>query len=224
MKPSSKDGRVLIGTAIGLGAIVAMLAGCQKSDQDVNAINTQLSTLRAKVDEQTQQMALSHQTLQQHEMVVSRFEYTEFDPTHVRYFSLNNGIINLMGQLVQVKPLPEGKGSALTLRIANNGALTVLNPGFMVQWGSAMPVGSNVSQEQVQQWRKELRTSEFRGQMQLIPGDWTEITLSLGGVLPEQLHYLRLTTLMDQVEFGGALVAAPASTPAPMQGSATAHP
>lgn len=223
MKPSFTDRRTLVGIA--LGVVAVMLAGCHTSDQEVDALNAQLSTLRTKVDEQTRLIEQSQKALIQHDMVVSRFEYTEFDPARMRYFSLNNGVINLMGQVAQVKPLPDGKGSALTLRVANNGSLTVFNPGFMVQWGTAMPTGDKVSPEQIQQWRKELRTSEFRGQMQLIPGNWIEITLSLNGVQPEQLHYLRLTTLMDQVEFGGALAAAPApaSAPATTQGSAPAQ-
>lgn len=221
--PSPKARRVLVSLVASVGLATTALTGCQKSDTDTAA---QLTELRAKAETQTRQNDTVNQALLQHDTVISRFEYTEFDPAKVRYFSLNNGVVSLIGQLVQVKPLPDGKGSAVTLRIANNAGLTVFNPGFMAQWGDAMPGGKAISAEQVQQWRKGLHTSEFRGQMQLIPGNWTEMTLTLDGVLPEQLHFLRLTMLMDQVEFGGALVAAPAenapnvSTPTPAPQSA----
>lgn len=222
--PSPKASRVLVSLLIGAGLTAAALTGCQKSDTDTTA---QVTELRNKVEAQAHQIDTVNQALLQHDTVVSRFEYTEFDPARVRYFSLNNGVVSLIGQLVQVKPLPDGKGSAVTLRIANNASLTVFNPGFMAQWGSAMPDGKDVTAEQIQQWRKGLHTSEFRGQMQLVPGNWTEITLTLDGVAPEQLHFLRLNMLMDQVAFGGALVAAPAgdaaNAPAPAVQPTPAH-
>ncbi|WP_414502381.1 hypothetical protein [Zymobacter sp. IVIA_5232.4 C2] len=225
MMSSSKSVRALMGVMMGAGMVAVSLAGCQKTDTD--ALNAQVAELRSRVDMQARQMDMDRQALLQHDIVVSRFEYTEFDPAQVRYFSLNNGVVSLIGQLIQVKPLPDGKGSALTLRVANNGSVAVFNPGFMAQWGPTMPVGDKIAPEQVQQWRKALHSSEFRGQLQLAPGNWTEITLSLDGVLPEQLHYLRLTMLMDQVAFGGALAAVPAAPqaqmPAPAQGSAPAH-
>lgn len=222
---SSKSVRVLMGVVVGAGAVAAALTGCQKSDTEMNALNAQLTELRNRVDMQGRQMDLDRQAVLQHEMVVSRFEYTEFDPSRVRYFSLNNGVVSFIGQLVQVAPLPDGKGSALTLRLVNNGSVPVFNPGFLAQWGEEMPAGDKVTPEQTLQWRKALHSSEFRGQLQLAPGNWTEITLSLEGVMPQQLHFLRLTMLMDQVGFGGALVAVPADTQAhaPAQGSVPAH-
>lgn len=225
MMLSSKSVRALMGVVMGAGAAAISLAGCQKTDSDMSALSTQIAELRSRVDTQAHQIDMDRQALLQHEMVVSRFEYTEFDPTQVRYFSLNNGVVSLIGQLVQVKPLPDGRGSALTLRVANNGSVALFNPGFIAQWGDAMPMANKATPEQMQQWRKALHSSEFRGQLQLAPGNWTEITLSLDGVLPEQLHYLRLTMLMDQVAFGGALIAAPADTQghAPAQGNVPAH-
>ena len=110
----------------------------------------------------------------------------------------------------------------MTLLSAHNGSIAVENPGLMGQWGEEMPAGNNVTPDQVQQWRTTLHSSEFRGQLQLVPGNWTEITLNLDGILPEQLHFLRLTMLMDQVAFGGALTVVPAdaASHAPAQGSA----
>lgn len=222
---SSKSVRVLMGLVVGAGAVAAVLTGCQKSDTEMNALHTQLTELRNRVDTQARQMDMDRQALLQHEMVVSRFEYTEFDPARVRYFSLNNGIVSLIGQLVQVAPLPNGKGSALTLRVVNNGSVPVFNPGFLAQWGDMMPASDKATLEQTQQWRKALHSSEFRGQLQLAPGNWTEMTLSLEGVMPEQLHFLRLTMLMDQVGFGGALAVVPADAQAhaPAQGNVPAH-
>ena len=221
---SAKNVRALMGALIGVGAVAISLTGCQKNDADTKALSAQVAELSNKVDAQAHQMDMDRQALLQHDMVVSRFEYTELDPTRVRYFSLNNGIVSLIGQITQVKPLPNGKGTALTLRIVNNGSIAVLNPGFMGQWGEAMPAGNNVTPEQVQQWRTALHSSEFRGQLQLVPGNWTEITLNLDGIVPEQLHFLRLTMLMDQVAFGGALTVVPADAAAhaTAQGSAPA--
>lgn len=224
MMSSTQSVRTLVGAIIGVGAMAMSLAGCQKNDADTKALSAQIAELHSKVDAQAHQTDMNRQALLQHDMVVSRFEYTELDPARARYFSLNNGIVSLIGQITQVKPLPNGKGSALTLRIANNGSIAVLNPGLMGQWGEAMPAGDKVTPEQAQQWRTALHSSEFRGQLLLVPGNWTEITLNLDGTVPEHLHFLRLTMLMDQVTFGGALAVAPADAAAhiPAQGSAAA--
>lgn len=218
-------GKTLMGAAVGVSLIMTALTGCQKTDQNGDALSKQVDALRMRVDTQARQLDLANQALLQHEMVLSRFEYTEFDPSAVRYFSLNNGVVSLIGQLVQVNPLADGKGSAVTLRLVNNGSVTVYNPGFMAQWGDAMPSGDKITAEDRQQWQKALYTSEFRGQMQLAPNDWTEITLSLNDVAPQQLHYMKLSMLMDQVQFDGGLMVAPARpSQTTVPAAAPAHP
>ena len=202
------------GGIIGVGMAITALTGCHQTDQ-----SKQLDELRTRVNNQSHQLDIINQALLRQDAVVSRFEFTEFDPTAVRYFSLNNGVMSLIGQVVQIKPQAEGKGSAITLRIVNSGSVTVFNPGFMAQWGSAMPIGDKVTVDELQQWRKTLRSSEFRGQMRLAPNDWTEITLPFKEVAPDQLHYVKFSMLMDQVQFEGALT--PART---VQQSAPVHP
>lgn len=205
------------GTALGLSALA--LTGCQQDTKGMDELHTQVKALQEKVDQQEQLVVRLANNYIRLQGVASKFEYTEFDPQHVRYFILNNGIVSLLGQVVSVQPQEKG-GAAVTLRFANSNSVAVANPGFAITWGPSLPQGDKVSPEQAKAWQDNLHSTAFDGQLVLRPGEWSEVTFNLPDVPADKLGYMRLALTMDHIQFAGP---APARTAAPANATAPAH-
>lgn len=206
------------GTALGLSALA--LTGCQQSAKGVDELNNQVKALQEKVDQQEQLVVRLANNYVRLQGVASKFEYTEFDPQHVRYFILNNGIVSLLGQVVSIQP--RNKGAAVTLRFANSNSVAIANPGFAITWGPSLPQGDKVSPEQAKAWQDNLHATAFDGQLVLRPGEWSEVTFNLPDVPADKLGYMRLALNMDHIQFGGPAPAR-AAAPAPANTAAPAH-
>lgn len=192
-----------------VGALVimlgVMLAGCDtRQNAEVSAKleemqeeqKSQIKRL-ADVEEQQKQIVLNQETiakaLQKIDKKQMSLEYTEFDPTRTRYFILNNVSLALAGKMVSITPT-EG-GSVVRLSLVNLLSVPVSNIGFHVTWGGAKPANG---QEEAR-WQQLLFSHDMNSDLLLLPGQWQDVNLTLKGISPNNLRYIKMSIDMEKI-------------------------
>ncbi|EBE1550231.1 DUF3251 domain-containing protein [Salmonella enterica subsp. salamae] len=123
------------------------------------------------------------------------FDYTELDPSQTHYFIINNGNIGLAGRILSIEPIDDG--SVIHLDLVNLLSIPVSNLAFNMTWGAKKPsVAKNLPR-----WRQLLLSTEMDSTIELLPGTWTNVTLTLKGVSPNNLKYLKIGINMKNVIF-----------------------
>lgn len=123
------------------------------------------------------------------------FDYTELDPSQTRYFIINNGNIGLAGRILSIEPIDDG--SVIHLDLVNLISIPVTNIGFNMTWGTKKP--ANV--KEIPQWQKLLLSTQMDSTLELLPGRWTNVNLTLKGVSPNNLKYLKVGINMKNIIF-----------------------
>lgn len=182
-----------------------MLTGCDPR-QDNSAIN-ELKQQQEKLQQQVAQLEKQQKGLSQSTQAVvsaintldqrqQALNYTEFDPTQTRYFILNNSSVALAGEVLSISPVNDG--SVIHIALVNLLSTPVANVGFDMTWGKEKPH----DKKELTRWQQMLYSTPMKSNFELMPGQWKNIDLTLKGVSPNHLKYLKMSILMDNVIYG----------------------
>ncbi|EAA6276919.1 DUF3251 domain-containing protein [Salmonella enterica subsp. enterica serovar Telhashomer] len=123
------------------------------------------------------------------------FDYTELDPSQTHYFIINNGNIGLAGRILSIEPIDNG--SVIHLDLVNLLSIPVSNLAFNMTWGTKKPSEA----KDLPRWKQLLLNTKMDSTIELLPGAWTNVTLTLKGVSPNNLKYLKIGIDMENVIF-----------------------
>ncbi len=181
------------------------LSGCdrQLGSSSIDDLSQQYQSHQKKLE----QLEKQQQTLAQNEQALARAishldareqasNYTELDPTQTRFFVLNNGSIGLAGRIQSITPTTDG--SIIHISLVNLLSVPVANIGFHMTWGSEKPK----EKEALIRWQQLLFSTKMGSEIELSPGKWKDIDLTLKGVSPNNLKYLKMSLNMDNLIFG----------------------
>ncbi|GCY88964.1 hypothetical protein HmCmsJML165_03025 [Escherichia coli] len=69
--------------------------------------------------------------------------------------------------------------------------------GFYATWGGEKPTDINA----LAKWQQLLFSTSMNSSLKLLPGQWQDINLTLKGVSPNNLKYLKLAINMANIQF-----------------------
>ncbi|EAM1840360.1 DUF3251 domain-containing protein [Salmonella enterica] len=176
----------------------------QQKEQEtkINLLEKQQKEQEAKINLLEKQQATVINTTQKVAEVVGRierkqrlFDYTELDPSQTRYFIINNGNIGLAGRILSIEPIDDG--SVIHLDLVSLLSIPVSNLAFNMTWGTKKPSEA----KDLPRWRQLLLNTKMDSTIELLPGTWTNVTLTLKGVSPNNLKYLKIGINMENVIF-----------------------
>ncbi|EBZ2638009.1 DUF3251 domain-containing protein [Salmonella enterica subsp. enterica serovar Agama] len=176
----------------------------QQKEQEtkINLLEKQQKEQEAKINLLEKQQTTLINTTQKVAEVVGRverkqrlFDYTELDPSQTRYFIINNGNIGLAGRILSIEPIDDG--SVIHLDLVNLLSIPVSNLAFNMTWGTKKPSEA----KDLPRWRQLLLNTKMDSTIELLPGAWTNVTLTLKGVSPNNLKYLKIGINMENVIF-----------------------
>lgn len=187
-----------------ISALTLMMSGCDNSID-----KTLLKQLQEKqVEQQNKIDTLTKQqiTLVNHTKTIATavsnldknqkfLTYTELDPSKTRFFILNNGSVAMAGRVESISPTSDG--SVINISLVNLLSVPVANIGFNTAWGTEKPADA----KELARWRKLLFSTSINSSLELTPGKWTNIDLTLKGVSPNNLKYLRMGINMEKITF-----------------------
>ncbi|ECT4600982.1 hypothetical protein F2194_24640, partial [Salmonella enterica] len=159
----------------------------QQKEQEtkINLLEKQQKEQEAKMNLLEKQQATVFNTTQKVAEVVGRierkqrlFDYTELDPSQTRYFIINNGNIGLAGRILSIEPIDDG--SVIHLDLVNLLSIPVSNLAFNMTWGTKKPSEA----KDLPRWKQLLLNTKMDSTIELLPGTWTNVTLTLKGVSP----------------------------------------
>ncbi|HAP3739886.1 TPA: DUF3251 domain-containing protein [Escherichia coli] len=123
------------------------------------------------------------------------FVFTEFNPAQTKYFILNNGSVGLAGRVLAIDAVENG--SVIRISLVNLLSVPVSNIGFQATWGNERPTDAKA----LAKWQQLLFNTTMNSTLQLMPGQWQDINLTLKGVSPNNLKYLKLSINMANLQF-----------------------
>ncbi|EJB7177310.1 DUF3251 domain-containing protein [Salmonella enterica] len=176
----------------------------QQKEQEtkINLLEKQQKEQEAKINLLEKQQTTVINTTQKVAEVVGRverkqrlFDYTELDPSQTRYFIINNGNIGLAGRILSIEPIDDG--SVIHLDLVNLLSIPVSNLAFNMTWGTKKPSEA----KDLPRWKQLLLNTKMDSTIELLPGTWTNVTLTLKGVSPNNLKYLKIGIHMENVIF-----------------------
>ncbi|EKT1375747.1 DUF3251 domain-containing protein [Salmonella enterica] len=176
----------------------------QQKEQEtkINLLEKQQKEQEAKINLLEKQQTTVINTTQKVAEVVGRverkqrlFDYTELDPSQTRYFIINNGNIGLAGRILSIEPIDDG--SVIHLDLVNLLSIPVSNLTFNMTWGTKKPSEA----KDLPRWKQLLLNTKMDSTIELLPGTWTNVTLTLKGVSPNNLKYLKIGINMENVIF-----------------------
>ncbi|EBW7157112.1 hypothetical protein DQC69_00010 [Salmonella enterica subsp. enterica serovar London] len=176
----------------------------QQKEQEtkINLLEKQQKEQEAKINLLEKQQATIINTTKKVAEVVGRverkqrlFDYTELDPSQTHYFILNNGNIGLAGRILSIEPIDNG--SVIHLDLVNLLSIPVSNLAFNMTWGTKKPSEA----KDLPRWKQLLLNTKMDSTIELLPGAWTNVTLTLKGVSPNNLKYLKIGIDMENVIF-----------------------
>lgn len=176
----------------------------QQKEQEtkINLLEKQQKEQEAKINLLEKQQTTVINTTQKVAEVVGRverkqrlFDYTELDPSQTRYFIINNGNIGLAGRILSIEPIDDG--SVIHLDLVNLLSIPVSNLAFNMTWGTKKPSEA----KDLPRWKQLLLNTKMDSTIELLPGTWTNVTLTLKGVSPNNLKYLKIGIDMENVIF-----------------------
>lgn len=83
------------------------------------------------------------------------------------------------------------------ISLVNLLSVPVSNIGFNVTWGGEKPMDIKA----LPQWQQLLFNTLMNSHLVLLPGEWKDITLTLQGVSPNNLKYLKISIDMNNIQF-----------------------
>ncbi|EAP6544210.1 DUF3251 domain-containing protein [Salmonella enterica] len=176
----------------------------QQKEQEtkINLLEKQQKEQVEKINLLEKQQATVINTTQKIAEVVGRverkqrlFDYTELDPSQTHYFIINNGNIGLAGRILSIEPIDNG--SVIHLDLVNLLSIPVSNLAFNMTWGTKKPSEA----KDLPRWKQLLLNTKMDSTIELLPGAWTNVTLTLKGVSPNNLKYLKIGINMENVIF-----------------------
>ncbi|EBY5611475.1 DUF3251 domain-containing protein [Salmonella enterica] len=174
----------------------------KEQETKINLLEKQQKEQEAKINLLEKQQTTVINTTQKVAEVVGRierkqrlFDYTELDPSQTRYFIINNGNIGLAGRILSIEPIDDG--SVIHLDLVNLLSIPVSNLAFNMTWGTKKPSEA----KDLPRWKQLLLNTKMDSTIELLPGTWTNVTLTLKGVSPNNLKYLKIGINMENVIF-----------------------
>lgn len=195
-------------------SLVCALSGCdyRESNKQVDELRQQQEKLSARIDLFEQQKARLELIEKRQALIINStrtlttilneikkqqdtFVFTEFNPSQTKYFILNNGSVGLAGRVLSIDATDNG--SIIHMSLVNLLSIPVANIGFHATWGGEKPTDPNAFAK----WQQLLFSTSMNSTLKLLPGQWQDINLTLKGVSPNNLKYLKLAINMDSIQF-----------------------
>lgn len=88
-------------------------------------------------------------------------------------------------------------GSVIHISLVNLLSTPISNIGFNATWGGEKPVDA----KEFARWQQLLFNTSMKSTLKLLPGQWQDINLTLKGVSPNNLGYLKLAINMENIQF-----------------------
>jgi hypothetical protein len=184
---------------------VALSLGCGKSrtDHEVARLRSEVEQLGARVQSlETEVKELKDGSGNhagdvfelQAELNDLKSKSAELSPGEEGYSILRTNGVQFMIGLERVMPLADGQ--RIVLRVGNPHAVTYRNPKFTVKWGKRMNLSSG---DTLLEWARLLRTKEQTVLVDLRPGAWTDVTLTVAPATNEEVGYLQVDMETDQI-------------------------
>lgn len=188
-------------------SLIFILVGCDRQTDThiVDELKLQQQRQQKKIEQLEQLQLTLAKNEQRVAMVINEIAtrqqaltYTELDPSQTRYFMLNTHAIGLAGKILSVAPINDG--SVIHISLVNLSSIPLTNIGFQMAWGNAKPK----DEKDLARWNQLLFSTSLDSDIELLPGQWKDINLSLKGVSPNNLKYLKMSLNMDNIIFGSA--------------------
>ncbi|EFL4495203.1 DUF3251 domain-containing protein [Escherichia fergusonii] len=196
-------------------SLVCTLTGCDYVDKikRIDELQLQQEKLSARLDLIEKQQATNFSTVDKQQTLLinstkaltqivkdiksqqDTFVFTEFNPTQTKYFILNNGSVGLAGRVLAIDAVENG--SVIRISLVNLLSVPVSNIGFHATWGNERPTDTKA----LAKWQQLLFNTTMNSTLQLTPGQWQDINLTLKGVSPNNLKYLKLSINMANIQF-----------------------
>ncbi|MBS5156848.1 MAG: DUF3251 domain-containing protein [Escherichia coli] len=205
-------------TGVMAASTMLVLSGCDYVEKTkvVDELTKQQEEQKARIDQLEKQLEQQHKkigtiekqnisvinstkTLAQVVKEIKRqqdyFVFTEFNPAQTKYFILNNGSVGLAGRILSIEA--SENGSVIHMSLVNLLSVPVSNIGFHATWGGEKPT----VQKEYAKWQQLLFSTTMNSTLKLLPGQWQDINLTLKGVSPNNLKYLKLAINMQNINF-----------------------
>ena len=205
-------------TGVMAASTMLVLSGCDYVEKTkvVDELTKQQEEQKARIDQLEKQLEQQHKkigtiekqnisvinstkTLAQVVKEIKRqqdyFASTEFNPVQTKYFILNNGSVGLAGRILSIEA--SENGSVIHMSLVNLLSVPVSNIGFHATWGGEKPI----DQKEYAKWQQLLFSTTVNSTLKLLPGQWQDINLTLKGVSPNNLKYLKLAINMQNINF-----------------------
>ncbi|MBY7188533.1 DUF3251 domain-containing protein [Escherichia ruysiae] len=205
-------------TGVMAASTMLVLSGCDYVEKTkvVDELTKQQEEQKARIDQLEKQLEQQHKkigtiekqnisvinstkTLAQVVKEIKRqqdyFVFTEFNPAQTKYFILNNGSVGLAGRILSIEA--SENGSVIHMSLVNLLSVPVSNIGFHATWGGEKPT----DQKEYAKWQQLLFSTTMNSTLKLLPGQWQDINLTLKGVSPNNLKYLKLAINMQNINF-----------------------
>ncbi|CAQ91067.1 DUF3251 domain-containing protein [Escherichia fergusonii] len=196
-------------------SLMGTLTGCDYVDKikRIDELQLQQEKLSARLDIIEKQQTTSFSTVDKQQTLLinstkaltqivkdiksqqDTFVFTEFNPTQTKYFILNNGSVGLAGRVLAIDAVENG--SVIRISLVNLLSVPVSNIGFHATWGNERPTDTKA----LAKWQQLLFNTTMNSTLQLTPGQWQDINLTLKGVSPNNLKYLKLSINMANIQF-----------------------
>lgn len=189
-------------------SLIIISSGCdQKTNSHfVNELQQQQKKI-AQLEEQQARLVKNDQLIAN---VISKLDekqqaltYTEFDPSQTPYFILSNGAIALAGHVLSIDAVNDG--SVIHISLVNLLSIPLSNLQFQMTWGNEKPQ----EKKDLNRWQQLLFSKNIGSTIQLLPGQWKNIDLTLKGISPNNLKYLKMSLTLDDAIFGNTSTTKP---------------
>lgn len=196
-------------------SLMGTLTGCDYVDKikRIDELQLQQEKLSARLDLIEKQQATNFSTVDKQQTLLinstkaltqivkdiksqqDTFVFTEFNPAQTKYFILNNGSVGLAGRVLSIDATENG--SVIRISLVNLLSIPVSNIGFHATWGGEKPTDVQAYAK----WQQLLFSTSMNSTLTLLPGQWQDINLTLKGVSPNNLKYLKLAINMANIQF-----------------------
>lgn len=189
-------------------AAMLLISACSSSNQENYALSMKINDLESKISDQKDEISSLQANISKLTSDIAiinlkddSHKYAILDPSSMDGFQrIDTSIASLTVTLKDVRSLADG--SRVVLTIGNITNATINGVKLTVDYGSRQPKYSNEDKdyyEKFNKWSASLSHKEADLTDALYPGAWNVVEVSLPGVKPESLGFIKLTADANQI-------------------------
>lgn len=190
-----------------LALIACLILGLTACDQTPLA---KIPSLEKSVEDQSTRIEELEKKLKEAELQISfliqlergrdSYKRATFDPAADQGFErIDTSVGTFVVSIQEVKP--HADGVKVRLHVGNLTSATISGGTFKAMWGPRMRKAEGAALAQTYtEWQMALLEKEVNFTEELRPGTWSNLTLTLSGIQPEQFGYLALSLDTRQIK------------------------